>query len=69
MERRLTAISAADVVDYSRLMGEDETRTLRRLTAHRSELIDGLSENRGGRIVKTTSTGLLVLPELKFTLP
>ena len=31
MERRLTAILAADVVGYSRLMGEDEVGTLARL--------------------------------------
>jgi adenylate cyclase len=35
VERRLTAILAADVVGYSRLMGEDEAGTLARLKAHR----------------------------------
>ena len=30
MERRLTAIPAADVVGYTRLMGIDEAATLRR---------------------------------------
>ena len=47
MERRLTAILAADVVGYSRLMGEDEVGTLARsfnhmtgeLTAQREKLI------------------------------
>ncbi|EHK79406.1 adenylate class-3/4/guanylyl cyclase [Sinorhizobium meliloti CCNWSX0020] len=33
MERRLTAILSADVVGYSRLMGEDEVGTLERLKA------------------------------------
>ncbi len=40
MERRLTAILAADVVGYSRLMGEGEAGTLAALKAHRQELID-----------------------------
>ncbi len=37
MERRLAAILAADVVGYSRLMGEDEASTLTALKAHRAE--------------------------------
>ena len=37
MERRLTAILAADVVGYSRLMGEDEVGTLARLKTCRRE--------------------------------
>ena len=41
MERRLTAILAADVVGYSRLMGSDEAGTLAALKAVRSDLIDG----------------------------
>ena len=40
MERRLAAILAADVVGYSRLMGEDETGTLDAVRAHREELIE-----------------------------
>ena len=40
MERRLTAILAADVVGYSRLMGEDEVGTLARLKTCRRELVD-----------------------------
>ena len=38
MERRLAAIFAADVVGYSRLMGEDEAGTLTALKALRKEL-------------------------------
>jgi len=34
VERRLTAILAADVAGYSRLMGEDEEGTRARLNAH-----------------------------------
>jgi adenylate cyclase len=60
MERRLTAILAADVAGYSRLMGADEEGTLARLKACRRDLIDpGIARHRG-RIVKTTGDGLLV---------
>ena len=59
-ERRLAAIVSADVVGYSRLMGEDEDGTLARLRAHRSELIDPMIGQHGGRIVKTMGDGLLL---------
>ena len=39
-KRKLAAILAADVVGYSRLAGADEDRTLARLRALRSDLID-----------------------------
>ena len=39
-ERRLTTILAADVVGYSRLMGEDEAATLAALKAQPTELFD-----------------------------
>ena len=38
--RKIVAILAADVVEYSRLAGTDEDRTLARLRALRSDLID-----------------------------
>jgi TolB-like protein/class 3 adenylate cyclase len=60
VERRLTAILAADVAGYSRLMGIDEEGTLARLKAHRRELIDPKITKHHGRIVKTTGDGLLV---------
>ncbi|MFP6746091.1 MAG: adenylate/guanylate cyclase domain-containing protein, partial [Alphaproteobacteria bacterium] len=53
IQRRLTVILSADVVGYARLMGLDEAGTLRRLNAHRAELIDPLITDHGGRIVKT----------------
>jgi adenylate cyclase len=59
MERRLAAVLAADVAGYSRLMGEDEEDTLRRLNAHRHELLDPTIAAYGGRIVKTTGDGVL----------
>jgi class 3 adenylate cyclase len=57
--RRLTAILAADVAGYSRLMGADEEGTLRRLQAHLRELFDPKIAEHRGRIVKTTGDGLL----------
>jgi class 3 adenylate cyclase len=60
VERRLTAILAADVAGYSRLMGLDEAGTLARLRAHRRELIDPEIAEHRGRIVKTTGDGLLI---------
>lgn len=59
MERRLAAILAADVVGYSRLMGEDETGTLERLKALRRELVEPKVAQRKGRIVKLMGDGLL----------
>ncbi|HEY4469769.1 MAG TPA: tetratricopeptide repeat protein [Stellaceae bacterium] len=58
--RRLTAILAADVAGYSRLMGADEEGTLERLKALRRELLDPKIAEHHGRIVKTTGDGILV---------
>ena len=58
--RRLTAILAADVAGYSRLMGADEEGTHERLKAHRRELVDPKVTEHHGRIVKTTGDGILV---------
>jgi adenylate cyclase len=60
VERRLAAILAADVVGYSRLMGEDETGTLAQLKAHRKDLIDPKIAEHHGRIVKLMGDGALV---------
>jgi adenylate cyclase len=60
VERKLAAILAADVVGYSRLMGEDEAGTLARLKEHRRELIDLRISEHKGRIVKTTGDGILI---------
>jgi adenylate cyclase len=60
VERRLTAILAADVAGYSRLMGGDEEGTLAQMKAHRRSLVDSKIEEHRGRIVKTTGDGLLV---------
>ena len=60
VERRLAAILTADMVGYSRLMEVDETGTITRQRAHRSELIDPTIETFKERIVKTTGDGILV---------
>src|SRR5271155_3141086 len=60
VERRLAAILAADVVGYSRLMGEDEEATLAALKTLRRELIDPKVKEHHGRIVKTAGDGALV---------
>ena len=59
VERRLAAILAADVVGYSRLMGENEEGTLAALKTLRRELIDPKVKEHHGRIVKTTGDGVL----------
>ena len=60
MERRLSAIFAADMVGYSRLMEADEVGTLQRHKNHRAELINPTIEKFHGRIVKEIGDGLLV---------
>jgi adenylate cyclase len=59
VERRLTAILAADVAGYSRLMGADEEGTHERLKAHLRELIEPKIKEHRGRVVKNTGDGLL----------
>jgi TolB-like protein/class 3 adenylate cyclase len=58
--RKLAAILAADVVGYSRLASADEDRTLARLRALRSDLIDPTMAVHHGRVVKRTGDGTLV---------
>jgi len=60
MERRLAAILAADVVGYTRLMGEDEAGTLAALKAHREEFIGPKIADHNGRLVKLMGDGALV---------
>jgi len=57
--RRLTAILAADVAAYSRLMGVDEEGTHERLKAHLGELVEPKIREHRGRIVKNTGDGFL----------
>jgi len=60
MERRLAAILAADVVGYSRLMGEDEAGTMARLEDLKSEILVPLIAQHHGRVVKLMGDGFLV---------
>ena len=59
-KRRLAAILAADIVGYSRMMAADESGTLARLKALRTEMFDDEISGHDGRIVKTTGDGFLV---------
>ena len=58
--RKLAAILVADVVGYSRLAGADEDRTLARLRAFRSDLIDPTIALHHGRIVKRIGDGSII---------
>jgi TolB-like protein len=60
-ERRISAILAADVVGYSRLMGADDEGTLLQLKAHHNSLVEPKIKEYRGHIVRTTGDGLLVL--------
>ena len=57
--RRLAAILAADVVGYSRLMGEDEAGTAK-LVRERREAATPIVRAFGGRLVKTMGDGVLL---------
>ncbi len=57
-ERRLTAILAADIAGYSRLMGEDEAATVRDLKGHQAVVLP-LVGSFGGAIVDTAGDGIL----------
>jgi class 3 adenylate cyclase len=57
--RRLAAILAADVVGYSRLMGEDEAGTAK-VVRERREAAAQIVHTFGGRLVKTTGDGVLL---------
>jgi adenylate cyclase len=59
-QRRLAAILMADVVGYSRLMGQNERGTLRRIKATRREVVDPNIADHHGRVVRTIGDGLLV---------
>ena len=59
-QRRLAAILAADVVDYSRLMEADETRTFATLKSRRREVLTPLVTQHRGRVFKVTGDGVLV---------
>ncbi len=60
MQRRLTAILAADVAGYGSLMEADETGTLNCLKAARAQIFDPHVAAHGGRIFKLMGDGVLV---------
>ena len=57
-KRRLAAIFSADVVGYSRLMGEDDTATVKTITAYR-EVMDALIKQHRGRMVDSPGDNVL----------
>src|SRR6187455_2302050 len=63
--RKLAAILAADVVGFSRLTSVDEDRTLARLRALRSDLIDPTIAVHNGRVVKLMGDGVNIAARLE----
>lgn len=59
IERRLSAILAADVAGYSRLMHRDEEATHAKLTALLTDGVEPAIAEHRGRIVKNTGDGFL----------
>ncbi len=58
LERKLTAILAADIAGYSRLMHADEKATLATMSDHRV-IVDELIARANGRIASTAGDGVL----------
>jgi len=59
-ERWLTAVLIADVVGYSRLIGQDEDATLAAFENHREGLIIPMAAQHNGTIVKWMGDGFLM---------
>ena len=57
-KRKLTAILSADVVGYSRLMGEDEAATVRTLETYKRVISDLIQQHRG-RVVDSPGDNIL----------
>ena len=60
LDRRLSAIVAADIVGYSRLIGLDEHGTISALRRLRAQLLEPALEEFGGRLVKAMGDGFLL---------
>src|SRR6266508_3381017 len=58
IERRLATILMADVANYSRMMGENEERTVTVMRGHR-EIFDGLLRAHRGRVFNTAGDSIL----------
>ncbi|UWR05208.1 tetratricopeptide repeat protein (plasmid) [Ruegeria conchae] len=61
MERRLAAILITDMVGYSRMMASNEADVFARQQKLRLEVIDPKIAEYGGRIIKSTGDGVLVM--------
>jgi len=57
-KRRLTAIFSADVVGYSRLMGEDDAATVKTLEDHKSVMFTLIRQHRG-RVIDSPGDNIL----------
>ena len=57
-KRKLTAILSADVKGYSRLMGENETETVKTLTSYR-KIMGVLIQQHRGRVIDSTGDNIL----------
>ncbi len=60
VNRRLTAILAADVVGFSAMMSANEAATLKALNTHKKKVFDPPVSRYNGRIVKLMGDGALV---------
>ena len=60
MQRHLAAVLVADIVGYSRLMGEDEVQMLAALVQLRDTLFEPVVKERAGEIIKRMGDGWLV---------
>lgn len=60
MEQKLTAVLAADVVGYSKLMGADQSATLEALRTLRSNVFTPSVARHGGETVKSMGDGWIV---------
>jgi len=58
LKRKITAILAADIAEYSRLIAEDEEETLTRLESYR-RVFDDFVTRAGGRIFNTSGDGVM----------
>ncbi len=61
MERKLTAIVAADVVNYSILMGQDDVSTIQALRTLQQDIFNPLATKYRGRIVRIMGDGTLIV--------
>jgi adenylate cyclase len=57
-KRKLTAVFSADVAGYSRLMGDNETETVKTLTAYRKIMAELVQQHRG-RVIDSPGDNIL----------